>query len=209
MQRPDDVAGDRDHGAEGKGDRKGEQHDLHHQRALRRRILDRREFPRLIERALGHGDRGAHALGRHRGPLIRSDVGLWADHDLIHQFVAQRHILRVEIGRLCRGHRTRQIGRQLHPPSWRFQAIPGGFDAADEFGVGLLRFQRQAAGGHQSGRDQIRGFSRGVSQQPGCLLDRKQLVDDGVVVIDGGGEVGRDPLKRCQQRFGDVRIVLG
>jgi len=59
-------------------------------------------------------------------------------------------------------------------------------------GVGEAGLGRDAAG-VQSGRDDQRGFAAGVAEQPGVLLDRQELVDRGVLVIDGGGTAGGAP----------------
>ena len=58
-------------------------------------------------------------------------------------------------------------------------------------------------------RDQQRSLAAGVAQQPGGLLDRQQLVDIGVLMVDRGGERSGQFVQRYEQRSRRIHVFLG
>ncbi len=130
---------------------------------------------------------------------IRGQFGLLAGDQRRQQAIAQGEVFRFEIGLLGGGHRARKRRRQLHARGGQFQRIPGGIGAAAEFGVGRAGLRRRLSGAESVG-DQQRSFARGVTQQPGDLLDREQLVDHRVLMVDVGGKRSRQFVERGEQR---------
>ena len=207
VQRPDDPAGDGHHGAEHQGECRGQQHELDHQRAQGLGMLDGGVVLGGLERAFGDGDRRTHAADRDRAPLVRGQFGLLAGDQAVEQAIAQSEIVRLEIGGLGRGDRGGKRRRQLHARCRRFQRGKRDFGAAEQSRVGQARFRHHAAGGEPL-RYHQRCFAGGIAQQPGGLLDRQQLVDGGVLMVDGGGKGCRQLVECLQQRGGGVVIFL-
>ena len=161
-----------------------------------------------VERGFGDRDGGAETPDRDRGPLVGVQFRLLAGRDLRQQPVAQAEIGRFEIGGLGRGDRARDRRRQLHPRRGQLQRAPCGVDAAGIFRVGKPRLRRDLPGA-EPGRDDQRGLAGGVTQQPGDLLDRQQLVDGRVLVIDGGGKGAGKLLQRLQHRIRRSHVFIG
>ena len=78
-----------------------------------------------------------------------------------------------------------------------------------EFGVGERGSPARRLAGAEPVRDQQRGFARGVTQQPGDLLDREQLVDHGVLMVDVGGERAGQLVERGEQPLRRLHVLLG
>ena len=142
VQRLDDAAGDEHLGAEGERQRADEQRELRHQRALGRGAQMGGVILGGVERAFGHGDGSTEASDRDRGPLVGRHFRLLAGCHLLQQPLAQGEILRLEIGRLGRGHGAGDRRRQLHSGRGQLQGIPRGLGAAVEFGEGDHGFRR-------------------------------------------------------------------
>jgi hypothetical protein len=68
-------------------------------------------------------------------------------------------------------------------------------------------FRRDLARG-KTCRDDQRGFTRGVAQQPGGLLDLQELIDRRVLVIDIGGKHAGELFEPLEQHVRDVYIFL-
>src|SRR6185369_8243807 len=113
-----------------------------------------------------------------------------------------------EIGLLVGFDRVGQRRRQCHARGGQLQRVPRGVGAASKFGEGQARFWRDAAGG-QSVRNQQRRFARGVTQQPGDLFDREQLVYRGILMVDAAGQHTGQLVERGQQSLGRLHVFLG
>ena len=208
VQRCDDAAGDRHHGAEGQGQCGRQQRKLQHQRAQRRGVLHRGMGLGCIEGGLRDLDRAGQASHGDRAPLVRRQFGLLARDQRGQQALAQGKIVRLEIGDLGRRHGAGKHRRQLHSRSRQFERVPCGVGAADEFRIVHANLRRHASGGEPFRNDQ-RSLAGGVAQQPGGLLDRQQLVDRGVLMVDGGGEGCGQFVEGHKQCRGGVEVFLG
>ena len=161
-----------------------------------------------VERGLGNGDRGTEASDRHRTPLVRRQFGFLSGDHRRQQAIAQGEIFRFEIGLLGRGHRGGKRRRQLHARGGQFQRVPCDLTAAHEFHVFQVGLRRRASGSEPV-RNQQRRLARGVAQQPGDLLDRQQLVDRGILMVDVGGKRRGQLVERLKQRVRRLHVFLG
>jgi hypothetical protein len=78
VQRLDDVAGDRHHGADGQGKCRGQKHELHHQRAQRFGMSGGDVVLGRVECGVGDTDRGSETSDRYRAPLVGRHFRLFA-----------------------------------------------------------------------------------------------------------------------------------
>jgi hypothetical protein len=208
VQRRDDAAGDHQQGADGQDNGADEQHELHDQRPQRRGILRHGVVAGGVERGFGDADGGGEPTDRERGPLVRRQFRLLSGLQRVEQALAQSEILRFEIAGLGRGDSIGDRRGQLHSRCNQLQCFPRRVSTAGELGEVDLSLRRDAPGG-QPQRNNERRFAGGVAQQPGDLLDRQQVVDHGVLVVDVGGERPRQFIERLQQSVGRIHIFLG
>ncbi len=207
VERRDDASGHRHHGAHGQRDRNRQQSELHGKRALRRGALYRGMFLGGVKGGFGDADGGGEASDRDRGPLVRGQLRFLAAGHGVEQAIAQVLILRLEIRGLGRGHGGGKRRRQLHSPGRQFQGFPCDIDAAEQPGIGLAGFRRHLAGG-EPGRNQQRCLARGIAQEPGDLLDRQQLVDRRILMVDRGGQDSGQLVERVEQALGRFHVFL-
>ena len=89
-------------------------------------------------------------------------------------------------------------GGNCMPGGGQFQRVPASPRCRRPIWYRSRGFRRDLPAARPFEIDQ-RASPRGVAKQPGDLLDRQQLVDHGVLMVDGGGKRARELVQRVEQ----------